>query len=265
MHVGRILLVALSLGLAPGMAHAASSAWYDTEGGRIRLIVEDAPLPDGTIRGALSIDLKDGWKTYWKDPGDAGIPPQIDTAPSTNISGATIGFPAPERFETGDMHWAGYKGPVDLPVTFKVGDPALYAAIDIDVFLGVCEEICIPVQARLSVTPDPQGSSSVDMARVEAAFARLPDAATQDFAVTNFQVSDDRIVASASLPKDAGAAALFVVTPQGWKFGAPEPGESASQFIIPVLERPAAGSPRPTIAYTLSTDLGAVDGAAAVE
>lgn len=247
------------------MTHAASSAWHETDGGRIRLIVEDAPLPDGTIRGALSIDLKDGWKTYWKDPGDAGIPPQIDTAPSTNITSATIGFPAPLRFETGDVHWAGYKGPVDLPVTFKVGDPALYAAIDVDVFLGVCEDICIPVQARLSVTPDPQASSPVDMARVEAAFSRLPGAATQDFAITNVRATPNHIVATVSLPKDAGAAALFVVTPPGWKLGPPEPGENASQFVIPVLERPAAASPQPTIAYTLSTDLGAVEGAAPVE
>ena len=265
MHRGRTLLLALSLGLTPGLALAASSAWHETEGGRIRLIAEDAPLADGTIRGALVIELKDGWKTYWKDPGDAGIPPQVDTGPSTNISGAAIGFPTPERFETGGMHWAGYKGPVDLPVTFKIGDPALYAAIDVDVFLGVCEEICIPVQARLSVTPDPQGSSSIDTARVEAAFARVPAAASPQFGVTGFRIDGDRIVATAALPKDADDARLFAVSQTGWNLGAPELGEDASTFVIPILDRPPGGASPAGIDYTLSTDKGAVEGAAAVE
>lgn len=254
------LILALTLSCAPGAALSASSAWFETDGVRVRLMAEDTPAADGTIRGALAIDLQPGWKTYWKDPGDAGIPPQVDIGPSTNISSATVGFPAPQRFDTGGLHWAGYKEPIDLPVTFKVGDPSLYSAIDVDVFLGVCEEICIPVQTRLSVTLDPQGgSSSVDAARVEAAFARLPGAASSEFGVSDFRIDGDHIVASATLPKDATEAELFVVTPIGWKLGAPVADANSSAFRVPILARPADGA-LAALDYTLATPGGAVEG-----
>ena len=53
----------------------------------------------GVLQGALEIDLKPGWKTYWRDPGDAGVPPTIDATASSNVASAELSFPAPHRFD----------------------------------------------------------------------------------------------------------------------------------------------------------------------
>ncbi len=63
----------------------------------------------------LEIDLKPGWKTYWRDPGDAGVPPTLDASASSNIASAELSFPAPQRFDDGFAIWAGYKEPVGIP------------------------------------------------------------------------------------------------------------------------------------------------------
>lgn len=72
-------------------AQAATSDWSETPGGKVRVIIEDAK-PDGEVRGALQIDLNPGWKTYWRNPGDAGVPPQLSIEGDTF---ARIDFPAP--------------------------------------------------------------------------------------------------------------------------------------------------------------------------
>ena len=50
-------------------------------------------MPTAGCTGVLDIDLKPGWKTYWRDPGDAGVPPQLDVSASTNVAGAELRFP----------------------------------------------------------------------------------------------------------------------------------------------------------------------------
>ena len=70
------LFLGLSLLACPALA--SSSDWYEAEGGRVRLVTSGAADENGVIEGALEIDLKPGWKTYWRDPGDAGVPPTLD-------------------------------------------------------------------------------------------------------------------------------------------------------------------------------------------
>src|SRR5690606_15347814 len=137
--------------LAAPAAHAASSDWFETEGARIRLVTTGKPDAEGKLRGVLDIELRPGWKTYWRDPGDSGVPPTLDISANPNIASAVFDFPAPQRHDEGDFKWAGYDYSLALPVTFTLKDPAGSATIDADVFLGVCETICIPVQAQLTV------------------------------------------------------------------------------------------------------------------
>ena len=104
-----------------GAASASSSPWIDVQGGRVRLVTSGGPNQHGILSGALEIDLAPGWKTYWRDPGDAGVPPTIDVSASANIKSAELDFPAPERHDEGDFSWAGYDRPVSLPVRFSLG------------------------------------------------------------------------------------------------------------------------------------------------
>jgi len=255
-------IAAFVLAAASQPALAGSSVWFETDGARLRLVTADLADENGTLRGALEIDLKPGWKTYWRDPGDAGIPPQLDVSASMNVAAAEISFPPPRRFDDGFSTWAGYDAPVTLPVRFKVPDPAKFSSVEADVFLGICKEVCIPVQARLSVKPesDPEGD-----AVVAAAFAGLPARAAEGFRLESLTSEGQTFVASAVLP-DPSNAQLFLVTPPGWVLGTPEPLAEGGTFSIPVVERPAKPAPAPVaVDYTLVSGNGSVSGSIPLE
>jgi DsbC/DsbD-like thiol-disulfide interchange protein len=98
----------------------------------------------GSVMAGLRIDMADGWKTYWRAPGDAGIPPQVGWAGSTNIGSVTFHWPVPQVFDQDGMRSIGYKDTVTIPVEIfpnDAGEIRLKGTMDI----GVCEEICIPV------------------------------------------------------------------------------------------------------------------------
>jgi DsbC/DsbD-like thiol-disulfide interchange protein len=206
-------ILPLAIVAMPGFSQAASSDWFETDGARLRLVTADAADADGLMRGVLQIDLEPGWKTYWKDPGDAGIAPQVDVSASMNVRSAELSFPAPVRFQEGDEVSIGYVQSVALPVTFQVEDPEKFTAIDADVFLGICKEICVPVQARLSVTPGGEAGEA-DPAIAEG-FNRLPSPASSEFGLAGTRDEGASLLADAALPNGATGGELFVVTPKG--------------------------------------------------
>ena len=261
----RAALPCLLLLAVPGSnlpAAAGSSDWFETEGARIRLVTIDEPTQEGTLKGTLEIALDAGWKTYWADPGDAGIPPQIDVAGSLNVTGVEIAFPAPQRFEDTYGSWAGYHVPVALPVTFTVGDPDRFSAIDATVTLGVCSEVCVPVQAKLSVNARSADEEAEARADVEAAFANLPAPASENFGVISANDKDDTLEMRARVPAGASKAELFLVAPPGLKLGKPSMTGAGLErtFTFPVVRR--NGGKLAELPYTLVSDGKAVSGVA---
>jgi DsbC/DsbD-like thiol-disulfide interchange protein len=258
-----LLLTAAFIATAfPASAPAASSAWLETDGGRVRLVTTGAPDGRGTLTGAIEIDLKPGWKTYWRDPGGSGVPPTLDVSESPNIASAELSFPAPERFDDGYAKWTGYKHSVTLPVQFTVKALADPAKIDATIFLGICETICIPVQGRLAVDPGSDPHDSADAAVVQAALAALPSPETPDFGASKFRSEPGKLVVEARLPDRSGHVDLFVASEHGYVFGAPERQEKDGKilFSLPILEQPATAPTTGTLRYTLVTDTGSVDG-----
>jgi DsbC/DsbD-like thiol-disulfide interchange protein len=244
----------------PLPAAAGSSDWFATDGARLRLVAIDEPTADGTLRGALEIALDPGWKTYWADPGDAGIPPQIDVTGSTNVAAAELAFPPPQRFRDAYVTWAGYRGAVSLPVTFRVDDPARFSAIDATVTLGVCEEVCIPVHAQLSVIGRSATEEDDARAVVEQAFAALPPQPDAAFGVASASDRGKAIEFQARVPADAADAELFVITPAGMKLGHPSSSGTGAErtFSFPI-ERRGASAPA-AFDYTLVAGEKAVSG-----
>jgi DsbC/DsbD-like thiol-disulfide interchange protein len=251
------LLIAVSL--IAGPAFATSTDWYETEGARIRLVTAGEPDSEGNIRGALDIQLQPGWKTYWKDPGGSGVPPQLDISKSDNIADAKLEFPVPQRHDDGYSIWAGYDHPVSLPVTFKLHDKTAPAKIDAGVFLGVCQSICVPVQADFVLNPNEDASNMQDAALIDAAYSALPAAARKDFGAEIASSEEERFVVKAILPADSSDADLFVAAPDGYSFAAPKRGEKNGEFIVDILGKPK-GTPLPPLSYTLATKDQAVSG-----
>lgn len=93
----------------------------------------------------IRITLEPGWKTYWRAPGDGGIPPQFSLAGSENISGFAPHWPVPEVFRQNDMYSVGYNDSVVFPLRLFSEDPSAPMRVTGQIQIGVCEEICIPV------------------------------------------------------------------------------------------------------------------------
>jgi DsbC/DsbD-like thiol-disulfide interchange protein len=257
-----ILSATVLLIVATTPALASSSGWSDAEGGRVRLVTTGVPDERGIVKGALQIDLKPGWKTYWLDPGDAGVPPSLDVSTSRNVASAEMSFPAPQRFDDGYAKWAGYKGPVAFAVDFMLADPRQPAVIDAKIFLGICEAICIPVQATLHVDIAADPDNADDAALVQAALDALPGPEQPDFGATLVNGGKDEVLVEAAFPGEPDAVDLFIAGSNGYLFGPPErrvDGEKL-MFSVPILRRPDKTPGSGGLTYTLVTGGGAVSG-----
>jgi DsbC/DsbD-like thiol-disulfide interchange protein len=236
-----IALVAFlsSSALSGHPALAASSPWATETGAKVRLVTTGKPDKEGLIKGALEIDLARGWKTYWRDPGDAGIPPQIDFSGSSNLSAADIVYPPPHRFSDTGGIWAGYKKPTRFGLILKAAEPSKPMELDAKIFLGLCQSICVPFHAHLSVDPARGADDLMDAAIVAETFAALPAAPSEAFNAAETSKTPAALTVSATLPKP-GAAELFVAAPEGYSFGPPRrigSGNGKALFTVPVLTR----------------------------
>jgi suppressor for copper-sensitivity B len=198
---------------------AAVSPWSEGTGARLRLIASGGPpSTGGTLSVGIEIELEPGWKTYWRHPGEAGLPPEIDFSGSTNLAGATIDFPAPRRFIDGGSTSIGYAGSVVLPVHLRPEDPALPVMVHARILYGACKELCVPAnaEARLMVSQ----ATRVDPAAaalIAAAAATVPTGPSESFDVVTVAPTDDPhvlIVTAAIVPADADAD-LFAEGPGG--------------------------------------------------
>jgi DsbC/DsbD-like thiol-disulfide interchange protein len=263
MHKAIVLLAVISAVSALAWpALAASSDWYDAEGGAVRLLTSGLPDGQGVLKGALQIELKPGWKTYWLDPGDAGVPPSLDVSASRSVAAADMAFPAPERFEDGFAKWAGYKEPVAFALTFRLTDPKTPPAIDAKVFLGVCETICVPLQAELRVDASIDPDNADDAAVVQAAFDALPGPEQPDFGVTMLAGGKDEVLVEAAFPGEPDGVDFFLAGTDGYQFGAPQRRADGEPllFAVPILARPDKAPDKGGLSYTLVTAGGAVSG-----
>jgi DsbC/DsbD-like thiol-disulfide interchange protein len=107
-------------------------------------------MENGAHMAALDLALAPGWKTYWRSPGDAGIPPSFDWSASENVKSVRIHWPAPEVFHTNGLQTIGYHERLVLPVEITPKDPSQPIRLAVEVQLGICDKICLPASLDLS-------------------------------------------------------------------------------------------------------------------
>ncbi|HEV7415009.1 MAG TPA: protein-disulfide reductase DsbD domain-containing protein [Tianweitania sediminis] len=258
MHQPKLLISAALLLASATNVQAASSSWFETEGGRIRLVSTGLPDENGQLRGALQVDLKPGWRTYWRDPGDAGVPPQLTPGADGPLGAVTLHYPAPQRFEDHGSHWTGYSQSVSFALDLSL-DPSIEGdPFTVDVFLGICQTICIPVQTQLSLDPDLRADDLFDRAVVGAAFDSLPHEAGAQLGITAVEMNGADLLTKASgLAGDDPL--LFLAGDGGYQFGTPRFDTTTQRFETEILSRPKV-SGSVTIHYTLSHGGNAVQG-----
>ncbi len=165
-------LAALMLALA-APAFAATGDWGQGQKAMVRLFASGLDA-DGTINGAIEIALPPHWKTYWRNPGTAGIAPQFDFSASYNLDKPTVSFPVPEVVDDGYSVTNVYVGGVVLPFRARVTDPKMPVEIALTVRLGVCAEVCIPDEVVARLTVPPGENDAATEAVLATARARLP-------------------------------------------------------------------------------------------
>lgn len=99
----------------------------------------------GTHMAALQIQMQPGWKTYWRAPGDGGIPPQFDWAGSKNIKSVQFHWPRPKVDYVNGMRSIGYVNKVVIPIEFTPRNKNAPLTLNAQVNLGVCKDVCVPV------------------------------------------------------------------------------------------------------------------------
>ncbi|QGM45372.1 protein-disulfide reductase DsbD domain-containing protein [Methylocystis heyeri] len=158
-----------------GAAHGASPFASDaanSEFSSARLIAGE-PAKDGTYLVALEIDLKPKALTYWRQPGEAGVPPRFDFKRSQNVDSVEPLYPAPKRIEEAGSIVAGYDSKVVFPLRVKPRNPEAPVVLELSLDYAACDRICLPTKARLALAL-PQSGASPFLADIAAALAKVP-------------------------------------------------------------------------------------------
>jgi len=212
--------------LVTAPAHAAdASAWDGSERSSVRLIAGGANANGASLRAGIEMRLAPRWKTYWRYPGDSGIPPRFDFSKSRNVKSVTVRWPAPQRLADESGTSIGYKHDLIFPLDVVAEDRGKPVTLALAIDYGVCEKICVPVDAKVELTID--GKPTEHDTRIAAAEARVPKPATpgQDGALSIRAVKREgsRIVADVAYP--AGESVdLFAEGPTAdWALPVPAP------------------------------------------
>jgi len=145
--------LAVAVNLFSSAALAAASPWAETDNSALRIISQTDAVGDGdTVMLGLQFKLKEHWKIYWRAPGDAGYPPEVEWEGSTNVQDATISWPLPERFSILGFETLGYTGDVVLPLTVKLNQAGQAMALKTQISYLACAEICVPYDTTLDIS-----------------------------------------------------------------------------------------------------------------
>ncbi len=223
-------------------------------------------LPDGGHMAGVQITLAPGWKTYWRSPGDSGIPPSFDWTGSQNVRAVRIHWPAPSVFFTNGMQSIGYHDQVVLPVEVTAIDPALPMRLAATVELGVCDDICLPASLSLASDLIPPGASD---AAIKAALNSRP-ASPGEAGVTSVTCSVEpikdglRITASIDMPERGAPETVTFETSDPTIWVAESTTSRAGNRLTSMTEMvPQSGSPfaldRSGVIVTVLADGGSVE------
>jgi DsbC/DsbD-like thiol-disulfide interchange protein len=163
------LISALAIGISAAAPAAAETLAAMSAAPEVALI-DGWRQDDGSRVAAVEIRLAPGWHTYWRVPGEAGIPPTFDWTASVNLASVTYEWPRPAVFDRYGLKTFGYADTLVLPVLLTPTDPAAPIEVALDLAFGICEDICVPAEARVTTRLAPDAPAA-GRERIEAALA----------------------------------------------------------------------------------------------
>src|SRR5215469_4313123 len=140
------LALTLLASLTGGGRAEDASPWQRDSHSAVRLLAGSRSGP--VLLGGIAFQLQPGWKTYWRTPGDSGVPPRFDFSKSDNVEAVTVLWPAPTRFDDGAGGVSlGYHDQIVLPLRIVPKSADKPVTLRAEVNYAVCEKLCIPAEA----------------------------------------------------------------------------------------------------------------------
>ncbi len=244
-----VLLAALLLA-RPVLAETMSP-WQPSTKSAARLIAAEG-LQEGRYHAGVEIRLDPKTITYWRNPGEAGVPPVFDFSASVNVARAEVLYPAPKRLaEAGGVEAFGYVDGVTFPVLVTPKDAGQPVHLELELAYAACEKICVPAQAHASLDLRMTGGlSGGAIGRAESAVPLRLTTAAAGLALKG-AAQGGKPGWSVTLPgKTMAAQDVFVEGPEGWFFDS-KPGAAPGEFAIVLAEAPK-GAEMPRIPVTLT-------------
>lgn len=222
------------MGLAPAIACAQdASPWIRDDYSSVRLIA--GSRSGGAFLGGIAFQLQPGWKTYWRTPGDSGVPPRLDFAKSDNVESVTVLWPAPMKFADGAGGVSlGYQKQVVLPLRIVARNPDKPVTLRASIDYAVCEKLCVPVTADAELAF--ASVASTEDTAIAAALDAVPKPA---------RIGEVAPVAVRDIKRDGGNVVVDVVAPAGKPVDLFVEGPSADWALpVPKLIGSGAGGVR---------------------
>lgn len=268
--LGALSIPAAAIGDAPLPVYQAPHT-------SIRLLTSGVTEEAGSTQlvAGIEISLEAGWKTYWRSPGE-GIPPSFSWDESANLKAVQVLWPAPVRFAEAEGVSIGYKGRVVLPVLITPDNPAKPVSLSLSVAYGVCKDICMPVEAQLSLDMDAPVRKR-DREEVLSALGKVPRRqeagalCPHRFVSARLTVADAGRVLRVETAFDAGAEGrdLMVEAPLEVGLGAPsldaQGPEGRAAYLFPVAEDGLAQLKASPLTFTTISEQGSCESRSLVE
>ncbi len=194
-------------------------------------LVSAGGLRDGRYDAGVDLTMAPGSHTYWKIPGEAGVPPVFTFNGSDNVAQATVSYPVPSRISEEGIDAFGYSNGVVFPVAVTPVDRGKPAVLHVDVIYAVCNRICLPGHSEAMLTLTPRGAP-VGGDELAKALAKVPQPvarAPQLVFARMKEATDPTWTASwsgADAPTD-----IFPDAPEGFFFGSKKTGPAAWTIV----------------------------------
>ena len=222
-----VVVTAILASLAStSLANADMGPWIAAEAIKFRLVATARGVGETPV-AALELVLDPGWKSYWRTPGEGGLPPILDFDNSSNLAAVSVGFPAPRRHNDGYTVTNIYEGRWILPIELTPEQVSSPMTVNLRMQLGVCELICFPLEIEASVTFSPNVVDHAALALFDEGTALLPSAPLPgEFEISSLDLiaitgEAARFEAVVIVPQAFGAE-LFVEGPAAWLPPAPQ-------------------------------------------
>lgn len=171
------VVIAISFFVLQQIPAQAEGDWVKSHKAKARMIAApfNEKFHDGSYLVGVQISLEPGWKTYWRRPGDSGIPPEFDWGASQNLKSAKILYPAPKRLADDIGASIVYREEVVFPIIVTPTDKSAPVPLKLSFAYGLCKDICVPAEAELSMTLSPSMTAmATSSAIIDRHLARVP-------------------------------------------------------------------------------------------